>query len=101
VTALQFSSTSRMTWLWAPDAETSDRVRAVTRGRPASCRGEELPLVTDIDIGVDALTACEDLAAAGFTFTWHDSVHSLNRGGWPANLPGMPTTTTTEPEPRS
>jgi hypothetical protein len=37
----------------------------------ASRRGEPLPLVTDIDIGVVALEACQALAAAGFTFTWH------------------------------
>lgn len=88
-TELQFSATSRMTWLWAPDADTAARVRRY--GRPAYLRGKELPLVTDIDIGVDAYEACQALAKAGFTFTWHESVHLLNRDGWAAELPGMPT----------
>lgn len=90
MTELQLSTSPRMTWLWAPDADTAKRVREITGGRPASSRGEPLPLVTDIDIGVTALEACEALAAAGFTFTWHESEHPLNRDNWPARLPGMP-----------
>ncbi|SFW11453.1 hypothetical protein [Amycolatopsis australiensis] len=90
MTELRFSSSPRMTWLWAPDAETAARVRGY--GRPARRAGAELPLVTNIDIGVTAYETCQSLAAAGFTFTWHESVHPLNRSGWPADLPGMPAT---------
>jgi hypothetical protein len=89
VTELRFSSSPRMTWLWAPDAETAAQVRGC--GRPAYRAGTELPLVTDIDIGVTAYETCQALAEAGFTFTWHESVSPLNRGGWAADLPGMPT----------
>lgn len=90
MTELQFSSSPRMTWLWAPDAETAARVRRY--GRPAYRGGTELPLVTDIDIGVIAYETCQALTTAGFTFTWHESVHPLNRSGWAADLPGMPAT---------
>lgn len=91
MTELQLSSSPRSTWLWAPDAETARRVREITGGWPATRRGEELPLVIDIDIGVCALKACEALAKAGYTFAWHESEHPLNRDNWPARLPGMPT----------
>lgn len=90
MTEVQISTSPRSTWVWAPDEASAQRVREITGGRPASYRGDSLPLVTDIDIGVDALTACEALAAAGFTFSWHDSEHPLNREGWPSQLPGMP-----------
>lgn len=86
---LQFSSSPRSTWLWASDVDTARHVREITGGRPVVRRGGRLSLITDIDIGVDALEACETLAARGFTFTWHDSVHPLDRDGWPAQLPGM------------
>lgn len=98
MTQLLFSSSPRSTWLWAPDAESAAQVRSY--GRPAIHKGEELPLVTDIDIGVCAYETCHELAAKGFTFTWLDTVYELDRGGWPASLPGMPGTTT-DPEPRS
>lgn len=87
MTELRFSSNPRGTWLWAPDAETSALVHEY--GRPACRGGTELPLVTDIDIGVVAFEACTALAQAGFTFTWHESQHPLDRDGWPAELPGM------------
>ncbi len=87
---LLLSTSPRMTWLWAPDAHTAQRVREITGGRAAVRHGETLPLITDIGIGVEALTACEKLAETGFTFTWHDSQHPLNRAGWPGQLPGMP-----------
>jgi hypothetical protein len=79
-----------MTWLWAPDKTTAQQVREITGGQPAQRGREQLPLVTDVGIGVDALQACEALASKGFTFTWHDSEHPLNRDGWPSTLPGMP-----------
>ena len=86
MTELQLSSSPRTTWLWAPDEDTARRVRKLVGGRPAYA----LPLVTDIDIGVVALEACEALAAAGFTFAWHESEHPLNRHNWFCRLPGMP-----------
>lgn len=89
---LQVSSSPRSTWLWAPDEDTAQRVREITGGVPATRANTALPLVTDIDIGVDALGACEALAEAGFTFTWHHSEHPLNRDNWPSRLPGMPGT---------
>lgn len=98
MTPLRLSTSPRSTWLWAPDAGTAARVQQLTGGRPATRRGHQVPLVTDIGIGVVALHACEKLAAAGFTFTWHESEHPLNRHGWPAGLPGMPAT---NPPPRS
>lgn len=78
--------------MWAPDEPTAARVRNLTGGDPAyRRRGEPLPLVTNVGIGVDAYDACQTLAEAGFDFTWHESQHPLNReGGWPAELPGMP-----------
>jgi hypothetical protein len=45
--------------------------------------------VTDVDIGVEAFTACEVLAAAGYTFQFHASEHELDGDDWPAALPGM------------
>lgn len=91
MTELQLSISPRATWLWAPDSATARHVREMTAGRPAVRDGHEVPLVTDIDVGADALQACEPLAAAGYTFTWHESEHPLNQYGWPAGLPGMPT----------
>jgi len=35
--------------------------------------------VTDVDIGVDAYSACSALAEAGFSFEWHEDQHPLNR----------------------
>jgi hypothetical protein len=78
-----------MTWLWAPDKAMAQQVRDITGGQPAQRGHEQLPLVIDVGIGVDALQACEALATEGFTFTWHDSVHQLDRDGWPSTLPGM------------
>lgn len=49
----------------------------------------ELPLVTDVDIGAVALGACNALAAASFTFGWHEEQDIVNRDGWPTTLPGM------------
>lgn len=94
---LAISTSPRMTWLWAADEETARRVRAAlkeagTSGEVAQRGRERLPLVTDVGIGVIALAACEALASVGFTFTWHESEHPLNRYGWPAELPGMPRT---------
>ncbi|MCP3803224.1 hypothetical protein NLX83_28495 [Allokutzneria sp. A3M-2-11 16] len=43
-----------------------------------------------MDVGVEAFESCQLLARAGFTFFWHESEHALNRSGWPAALPGMP-----------
>lgn len=87
---LQISSSPRSTWLWAPDEAAVEAVRAVVGWGSVQHRGQELPLVMDIDIGVMALETCERLAAAGFTFTWHESEHPLNRDNWPSQLPGMP-----------
>lgn len=93
-TELCVSTSPRSTWLWAPDEAAARRVREITGGSPASRRGEQLDeLVTDVDIGCMALEACEALAAAGFTFTWHETQHPLNRGNWPCILPGMPSDT--------
>jgi hypothetical protein len=66
---LQISSSPRSTWLWAPDEATVSRVRAVVGWSPVQHRGEELPLVMDIDIGVTAYETCLQLAGKGFTFT--------------------------------
>lgn len=50
-----------------------------------------MALVMDIDIGVMAYETCEKLVAAGFTFTWHESVHAPDRlYNWQSELPGMP-----------
>ncbi|MEO6086680.1 MAG: hypothetical protein ABIQ18_26560 [Umezawaea sp.] len=88
---LLLSTSPRTTWVWAPDTDTAHRVRAIVRyWKPAYRKGVELTLVTDVDIGVDALEACEALAAAGYVFGWHDTEHPFNRyGGWRATLPGM------------
>lgn len=98
MTQLSISTSPQMTWLWAAGQAAAGRLRAeldaAGKNWTAAQRGREpLPLVTDIGIGVDALTACEAMAAAGFAFTWHESVHPLNRDGWPSTLPGMPRTT--------
>lgn len=89
-TELQFSSSPRKTWLWAPDEATAGRVRELTGCGPARQGGHEVPLVTDVSIGMDAYAACQILVNAGHTFTWHESVHPLNRNDWPSELPGMP-----------
>ncbi|WP_157528221.1 hypothetical protein [Nocardia sp. NRRL S-836] len=44
----------------------------------------------DIDISVMAYETCMRLAESGFTSSWHESEHPLNRDNWPAQLPGMP-----------
>ncbi|MFE2754023.1 hypothetical protein ACFXGA_18695 [Actinosynnema sp. NPDC059335] len=67
---LLVSTSPRSTWLWAADAKTAARVRAVVGWRPVTHKGVELPLVSDIDIGVTAYEACNKLVAAGFTFGW-------------------------------
>jgi hypothetical protein len=87
---LQVSSSPRATWLWARDEATARRVREITGSPTARRSGQELPLVTDIDIGGQAMQTCEQLAAGGFTFTWHESEHPLNRVNWLGDLPGMP-----------
>jgi hypothetical protein len=79
-----------MTWLWAPDEVSARQVREITAGKAVYQKGLQLPLVTDIDIGVVAYESCQALIASGYTFTWHDSQHPLNRAGWPTQLPGMP-----------
>ena len=91
---LRYSSSSRMTWLWADDEATVRQVRAdldaaghcwaqAERGR------EKLPLVTDVEIGVTALNACRYLAELGYTFAWHEDVEPYDRDGWPNELPGI------------
>lgn len=80
MTELQVSTSPRMTWLWAPDEHAAQRVREITSGSSATHRGEALALVTDVGIGVEALAACEELAKAGFTFTWHGSEHPATAG---------------------
>lgn len=93
-TELEISTSPRSTWVWAPDTEATTQVRRILdegghwwqigrRGRT------DLPLVTDVEIGVVALDACQALAEAGFTFRWHDEQLLIDRGGWPARLPGM------------
>lgn len=91
MTELQLSYSPRTTWLWAADLAAAERVRWSCGGQVASRGGQLLPLVTDVGIGIDAYEACNDLAAQGFTFTWHES-NQLNRsiGGWESRLPGMP-----------
>jgi hypothetical protein len=91
ITRVEISTSPRMTWLWAPDETTAQRIRTILggAGTPAQRGGQPIPQVTDVGIGVAALEACETLAANGFTFAWHESVHPLNRDGWPATLPGM------------
>ena len=88
---LLISTSPRSTWLWAADADMVARVREVVGWRPATYEGVEQPLVSDIDIGVDAYETCQRLAAAGFTFGWHDTQHPFNRYYcWDSDLPGMP-----------
>jgi hypothetical protein len=94
VAALKISTSPRSTWLWADDAQTVQLVRAVLDAGgykwAVARRGQvEFPLVTDIEIGPVALDACQTLAAASFTFDWHDGQHVLNRAGWPTTLPGI------------
>ena len=89
---LKVSTSPRMTWLWAEDSETAHRVRSTLDEtghwwQVAQRASTQLPLVTDVEIGVTALEACEALAAAGFTFSWHEEQSPENRGGWPASLP--------------
>lgn len=91
---LQISTSPRMTWLWAQDTDTTHLTRSTldAAGRywqPAQRGRERLPLVTDVEIGVTALEACQTLASAGFTFSWHEDQAAENRDGWPASLPGM------------
>jgi hypothetical protein len=88
---LAISTSPRMTWLWAPDEAAVERVRTLLGDAcwPARRGREQLRMVLDIGIGVEALTVCQTLAANGFTFTWHESEHPLNRHGWPSELPGM------------
>ena len=52
---------------------------AQLRWRPAERDGEELSNVTDVDIGVDAYSACSAHAEAGFSFEWHEDQHPLSR----------------------
>lgn len=58
--------------------------------RPAARGRATVPNVTDVEIGVTALDACEALAEAGFLFTWHEDEPAENRENWPSTLPGMP-----------
>lgn len=76
---LQYSSSPRCTWLWAPDTETAARVRTTAGGDIATHGDDELPLITDVGIAGDELQACEALARTGFTFTWHPSEHRVAR----------------------
>lgn len=91
---LRYSSSPRASWLWAPDEATARQVRTdldagshywaiVRRGR------EQLPLVTDVEIGVTAYDACHHLAALGYTFAWHEEVLVDDRHGWAGELSGM------------
>lgn len=91
---LQISTSPRMTWLWAPDTDTARLARSTLDAageywQPAQRGREQLPLVTDVEIGVTALEACQTLEAAGFTFSWHEDQPGDNRGGWPASLTGV------------
>lgn len=82
-----------MTWVWAPDPATAERVRQITDGAsgaaPRRTGAASDPTLTSAWV---AMEACQALAAAGFTFEWHESVHPLNRAyaGWEITLPGMP-----------
>lgn len=91
MTQVAISTSPRMTWLWAPDDAAVQRVKLLLGDTcwPARRGGDQLSLAVDVGIGVDAMTACETLAANGFTFTWHESVHPWDRAGWPTKLPGM------------
>jgi hypothetical protein len=91
MTQLAISTSPRMTWLWAPDEAAVQRVKLLLGDAcwPARRGRDQLSLVLDVGIGVDAMTACETLAANDFTFAWHESVHPWDRTGWPTNLPGM------------
>jgi hypothetical protein len=88
---LAVSTSPRATWLWASDEATARRVKDLLgdQARAAQRARQHLLLVADVGIGVGALTACETLASTGFTFTWHESQHPLDRTGWPTTLPGM------------
>jgi hypothetical protein len=92
---LKYSDSARMTWLWASDMAAARQLRADLQAGgqwwgPAQRGREKLPLVTDVEIGVDAMNACQYLAGLGYTFTWHEDVPLYARDGWPAELPGMP-----------
>lgn len=91
---VEISTSPRATWLWASDELTARDLRARleetgSQWQPARRGGAVQSLVTDVDIGVEAFTACEVLAAAGYTFQFHASEHELDGDDWPAALPGM------------
>ncbi|MFC7344503.1 hypothetical protein [Saccharopolyspora griseoalba] len=87
---IQVSTSPRATWIWAPDEDIAQRVRAVSGGQPVQARNKDLSLVTNVGIGVDALQACQSLASAGFSFSWHPDQHPWDRDGWLTEMPGMP-----------
>lgn len=79
------SSTPRATLLWASTTAERDALRRLLDqwGRPWSPAGEDQPLATSIDIGVDAWDTCERLRAHHVTFDWHPDVPIENReGSW-------------------
>lgn len=80
--------------VWMPaerlDWDALDALPAHVAARPDVQPTETFPLAADVENGVVALSACEALAAAGYTFAWHPEQHPDNRDGWPADLPGMP-----------
>ncbi|MEO5536026.1 MAG: hypothetical protein ABIR17_12955 [Pseudolysinimonas sp.] len=80
---LQLSTSPRMTWVWAADDHQADQLRAALKSahctvHPAVGRNAESRIV-DLDIGVVAGEGIEALAAAGYTFRWHEQQHELNR----------------------
>jgi hypothetical protein len=94
MTELSISTCARTTWIWARDEEIARRVRKALddAGRfweIAISGPTQLPLVTDVEIGVDAYEACWVLSKAGFVFSWHKDQNILNRDGWPEELPGI------------
>lgn len=76
---LGLSTTPRQTWVWARTPEQCTELRAVIDAagglatwRQAERNGDAVPLVSDIDIGVDAGEAIMALESAGFTLVHVD-----------------------------
>lgn len=83
---LAISTSPRMTWLWAPDEAAERQVRDVLgdRARLARRAGRSVGLVVDVGIGVDALSACEALAAKGSpSLGMSQCIRSTGLGGLP------------------
>lgn len=80
---LELSTSPRSVWVWAPDLDQADDLRAtlLAAGRgvwEVYGTGAE-PRALDVSIGADALDALRSLLDAGHTLRWHPSQHPLNR----------------------